>query len=97
MALSAAIDLLAPGGRLAVITFHSLEDRIVKQWMRDAAGRTPEDPRLRHLPKPVQSAARMTLVGRDIAPSAREIAANPRARSARLRVAERVIDAGVQA
>lgn len=97
MALSAAIDLLAPGGRLAVITFHSLEDRIVKQWMRDAAGRTPEDPRLRHLPKPVQSAARMALVGRDIAPSAREIAANPRARSARLRVAERVIDAGVQA
>lgn len=97
MALSAAIDLLAPGGRLAVITFHSLEDRIVKQWMRDAAGRTPEDPRLRHLPTPAVRSARIMLVGRDIAPSADEVAANPRARSARLRVAERLTDSGGQA
>lgn len=97
MALSEAIDLLGPGGRLAVITFHSLEDRIVKQWMRDAAGRTPEDPRLRHLPNRLTRAPRMKLVGRDIAPSAGEIAGNPRARSARLRVAERLIDAGAAA
>ena len=90
MALTAVPGLLAPGGRLAVITFHSLEDRIVKLWMREQAGRTPEDPRLRHLPSTHAVPAAMKLVGRDIAPSDNEIAANPRARSARLRVAERL-------
>ena len=70
--------------------FHSLEDRIVKLWMREQAGRTPEDPRLRHLPSTHAVPAAMKLVGRDIAPSDNEIAANPRARSARLRVAERL-------
>ena len=90
MALTAVPGLLAPGGRLAVITFHSLEDRIVKLWMREQAGRTPEDPRLRHLPSTHAVPAAMKLVGRDIAPSDHEIAANPRARSARLRVAERL-------
>jgi len=90
MALSAALTLLAPGGRLAVITFHSLEDRIVKLWMREQSGRTPPDPRLRHLPQLPVASARLRVVGKDVAPGDAEIAANPRARSARLRVAERI-------
>jgi 16S rRNA (cytosine1402-N4)-methyltransferase len=92
MALSASLDVLAPGGRLAVISFHSLEDRMVKLWMREQAGRTPIDPRLRHLPTAALGlpAATLSLVGSDIAPSDEEVAANPRARSARLRVAEKI-------
>ncbi len=90
MALSAALPLLAIGGRLAVISFHSLEDRMVKLWMRDQAGRTPEDPRLRHLPQVVTRTALIKVVGRDIAPSDAEVRANPRSRSARLRVAEKL-------
>ncbi len=90
MALSATLPLLAPGGRLAVISFHSLEDRMVKLWMRDQAGRTPEDPRLRYLPKTESASAKIKLVGKDVAPSDEEVSANPRSRSARLRVAERL-------
>lgn len=90
MALSAALELLAPAGRLAVITFHSLEDRMVKLWMREQSGRSPEDPRLRHLPQAFAAVANIRLVGRDIAPSDAEIRANPRSRSARLRVAEKL-------
>ena len=90
MALSAALPLLAPGGRLAVISFHSLEDRMVKLWMREQAGRTPEDPRLRHLPQVTTRTALINLVGRDVAPSDVEVRANPRSRSARLRVAEKL-------
>ena len=90
MALSAALPLLAPGGRLAVISFHSLEDRMVKLWMREQAGRAPEDPRLRHLPQVVNRTAQIRIIGRDIAPSGTEVRANPRARSARLRVAEKI-------
>jgi 16S rRNA (cytosine1402-N4)-methyltransferase len=91
MALNASIELLAPGARLAVITFHSLEDRIVKLWMREQTGRTPIDPRLRHLPPSALgiTAPKFKSVGSDVAPSDQEIAANPRARSARLRVVER--------
>ncbi len=90
MALSAALPLLAPSGRLAVITFHSLEDRIVKLWMREQAGRAPEDPRLRHLPQVNVAQPKIRLVGRDIAPSEAEVRSNPRSRSARLRVAEKL-------
>ena len=90
MALSAALPLLAIGGRLAVISFHSLEDRMVKLWMREQAGRAPEDPRLRHLPAVTQRTALIKVVGRDIAPSDVEVRANPRSRSARLRVAEKL-------
>ena len=92
MALDASIALLVPGARLAVITFHSLEDRMVKLWMRDQSGRTPIDPRLRYVPQEALGIAAPTfkMIGSDIAPSDGEIAANPRARSARLRVAERV-------
>jgi 16S rRNA (cytosine1402-N4)-methyltransferase len=78
---------LAAGGRLAVISFHSLEDRIVKRFMRSAA--RPEVPRglpLRasEMPQPV-----LKLVGRAVRASAQETRRNPRARSAILRVAER--------
>jgi 16S rRNA (cytosine1402-N4)-methyltransferase len=89
LVLPQALARLAPGGRLVVISFHSLEDRIVKRFMRDEA--TPRQP-----PKgvPVRAAdlppVRMRLVGRAQRPSPAEVAANPRARSAVMRVAERV-------
>lgn len=87
LALPQILDSLTPGARLAVISFHSLEDRIVKQFMRDAARadvpiRLPL--RARELPQP-----RLRLIGKPVRPAAAEIAANPRARSATLRVAER--------
>ncbi|MDP1952647.1 MAG: 16S rRNA (cytosine(1402)-N(4))-methyltransferase RsmH [Betaproteobacteria bacterium] len=87
LALPQILELLKPGARLAVISFHSLEDRIVKHFMRDAA-RADVPIRLplreRELPQ-----ARLRLVGKAQRPSAQEIADNPRARSATLRVAER--------
>jgi len=89
LALPRAVARLAPGGRLAVICFHSLEDRIVKRFMRDAA-HPPQPPRgvpvrAVDLPQPV-----MTLVGKALFPTDAEIAANPRCRSAVLRVAQKV-------
>ncbi len=87
--LSAAEQRLAPGGRLAVVAFHSLEDRPVKNFLRTRSGGAPG--RSRHLP-PVQAGRAPSfrlLHRRPIRPSAAEIAANPRARSARLRAAER--------
>ena len=85
--LRAALDVLAPAGRLAVISFHSLEDRQVKQFMRREAKGAP-------LPRglPVRDAdiqVNLKLIGKAIKPSAAEVAANPRARSAVLRVAEK--------
>ncbi len=93
MALNHVPSVLAPSGRVAVITFHSLEDRAVKQWMRRESATRAMDPALRHLPVRDDTAgtpARLRILGKDQAPSAEEVAANPRARSARLRVAERV-------
>ncbi|MCU0807957.1 MAG: 16S rRNA (cytosine(1402)-N(4))-methyltransferase RsmH [Candidatus Contendobacter sp.] len=87
-ALPRAVQVLAPGGRLVAISFHSLEDRVVKRFMRDQA-RGREWP----LDLPVQgSPTGMTLrvIGRAIRPGPAEIAANPRARSAVLRAAERL-------
>ncbi|MHB1950663.1 MAG: 16S rRNA (cytosine(1402)-N(4))-methyltransferase RsmH [Acidiferrobacteraceae bacterium] len=89
-ALEQSVDALAPGGRLAVISFHSIEDRIVKQFMRAAEGRGPGSPRLANLPVVPTPAPRLTRLGRPIRPSARECSENVRARSAVLRVAVRV-------
>jgi 16S rRNA (cytosine1402-N4)-methyltransferase len=87
-ALPQALQLLTPGGRLAAISFHSLEDRIVKRFMR---AHSETDPALKHLPVlPPEARPPLRRVGRKLRPSAQEIAANPRSRSALLRVAERV-------
>jgi 16S rRNA (cytosine1402-N4)-methyltransferase len=88
--LIAAEQVLAPGGRLAVVSFHSLEDRAVKEFVRSRAGRTPGPSR--HAPPRADGkpAGLRDLTRKPVAPSAAEIAANPRARSARLRVAEKV-------
>jgi len=89
LTLPRAFSRLKPAGRLAVISFHSLEDRIVKRFLRDAA-RPPEPPkgvpvRATDLPAPT-----MRLVGKPIRAGTAEVSANPRARSAVLRVAEKV-------
>jgi 16S rRNA (cytosine1402-N4)-methyltransferase len=89
IALPQCLEMLNEGGRLVVISFHSLEDRIVKHFLRTQAqpGALPArlPVRAAELPKP-----RMKLIGKPIYPTADEVAANPRARSAVMRVAERV-------
>ena len=86
--LRAAAEVLAPGGRLAVISFHSLEDRAVKRFMQRES---QVDPALGKLPViPAEARPRLKLIGRKMRPSATELARNPRARSALLRVAERL-------
>jgi 16S rRNA (cytosine1402-N4)-methyltransferase len=88
LGLAAALKVLSPGGRLAAISFHSLEDRAVKSFMQREA---QVDPALRRLPVvPVQARPRLALIGRKIRPSGAEIERNPRARSALLRVAARL-------
>jgi 16S rRNA (cytosine1402-N4)-methyltransferase len=81
--------VLRTGGRLAVVTFHSLEDRIVKSFLAERAGRTPGGSR--HAPPRAKGPApsfELQFAGART-PSAAEIAANPRARSAKLRAATR--------
>ncbi len=85
--LPQALERLAPGGRLAVIAFHSLEDRIVKRFLQSCA--RPMLPRDLPLRASEMPQALLTIVGKPMRPSAAEAAANPRARSAVLRVAER--------
>jgi 16S rRNA (cytosine1402-N4)-methyltransferase len=93
-ALTAAFERLAPHGRLAVISFHSLEDRMVKQFMRRLA---TTDPVYAGLPfVPAHARPKLKLVGKAIEADEAETARNPRARSARLRVAER-LDEGLAA
>ncbi len=91
-ALPAAVDALTPGGRVAVITFHSLEDRIVKDFFRREAGRCvcpPDFPVCR-----CGARARLRiLTAKPVVPTAAEISANPRSRSAKLRVAEKLATA----
>jgi len=90
-ALEQSLELLAPGGRLCVISFHSLEDRIVKRFI---AKHSRVDPVYAGLPQiPPEAQPRLARVGRLVRPSAEEEAANPRARSARLRVAEKLEEA----
>lgn len=89
--LEAAARLLAHGGRLVVVSFHSLEDRIVKNFMVEASGRTPSPSR--HDPRgliPRAAPDFRLLTPRAVRPGAVETAANPRARSARLRALERL-------
>lgn len=89
--LEAAAGLLAPGGRLVAVSFHSLEDRIVKRFMSAAAGRMAAPSR--HDPSQItpREAPRFRALTRGVVtPGAAEIAANPRARSARLRGIERL-------
>lgn len=86
--LPQAVNALAPGGRLVVISFHSLEDRIVKRFMREQAKGDVFPPGV-----PVtqdQLCPTLRVVGKAVYPSDAEVAANPRARSAVMRVAERL-------
>lgn len=87
--LAAAERVLKPGGRLAVVTFHSLEDRIVKHFLRDRGGKTAGGSR--HRPDAAANAEAPTFdhVGKPVRAGAEELARNPRARSATLRVAHR--------
>lgn len=84
--LDAAVERLKPGGRLAVISFHSLEDRIVKQYMNRLAKAPPAN---RRLPEAVAFVPTLDLIGGAIKATDEELAANPRARSAVLRVAQK--------
>ena len=87
-ALASSLDVLRPGGRLCVISFHSLEDRRVKRFMRDA---TLESAPYRGMPNvPAEFMPKLRLVGKAVTATAEELAANVRARSARLRIAERL-------
>jgi len=87
-ALDQVLEVLVTGGRLAVISFHSLEDRLVKRFMRRYA-RGDEYPR--DLPVPASALRpRLKVIGRPLRPSALEVETNPRARSAILRVAEKL-------
>ncbi|GAA3996034.1 16S rRNA (cytosine(1402)-N(4))-methyltransferase RsmH [Sphingomonas humi] len=86
--LEAAERALRPGGRLAVVTFHSLEDRIVKQFLKVRSGTAPAGSRHRPMAAP-GPAPTFSNVVKPIAPSEAELAINPRARSARLRSAIR--------
>jgi 16S rRNA (cytosine1402-N4)-methyltransferase len=87
--LEAAEQVLGPGGRLAVVTFHSLEDRIVKRFLRERSGAVPAGSR--HLPAKAQAGPAPTFdaVAKPVRPGDAELTANPRARSATLRVARR--------
>ena len=87
--LAAAERVLGPGGRLAVVTFHSLEDRLVKRFLRDRSGAAPGGSR--HLPAAAEAvrAPSFERVGKPVRAGEAELARNPRARSATLRTARR--------
>jgi 16S rRNA (cytosine1402-N4)-methyltransferase len=85
--LEAALERLNPGGRLSIISFHSLEDRMVKQFIRDHSGRVQGS---RRGPPVAAAPAKLMAIGKAQFPSEAEQAANPRARSAVLRVAQKV-------
>jgi len=85
--LAAAEASLAPGGRLAVVSFHSLEDRIVKRFLKERSGSTPSGSR--HLPEIAQRTPSFEAVAKPVRAGEAELARNPRSRSATLRVARR--------
>jgi 16S rRNA (cytosine1402-N4)-methyltransferase len=93
-ALDAALARLQPHGRLVVISFHSLEDRIVKRFMRRHSLADPMYAGLPHIPAHMRP--KLELVGKPVVPDESEAHRNPRARSARMRVAER-LDQGIAA
>lgn len=88
LGLAAAFDVLKDGGRLVVISFHSLEDRMVKRFIRDTK---QEDMLPAKLPVMPEFNNYLTPVGKLVRPSEQEINVNPRSRSARLRIAEKVL------
>jgi 16S rRNA (cytosine1402-N4)-methyltransferase len=87
--LAAAERVLRPSGRLAVVSFHSLEDRVVKQFLAERSGRVPAGSRHSPASLPARAPTFRLLPPRPCMPSAAEISRNPRSRSARLRAAER--------
>jgi 16S rRNA (cytosine1402-N4)-methyltransferase len=87
--LAAAEQVLAPGGRLAVVTFHSLEDRIVKRFLKSRSGAQAGGSRHRPAAGQAGPAPTFEAVGKPVRASAAELSANPRARSATLRAARR--------
>lgn len=90
--LEQVLDILKPGGRLVVISFHSLEDRLVKRFIRkqEKGDRFPPDLPVTH----IQLSPRLCAVGKPIRPGEEEVRTNPRARSAIMRVAQRLAGAG---
>lgn len=87
--LRQAVEVLAPGGRLVVIAFHSLEDRIVKRFIRDESGRKNNPGKLPIKEQDIEQ-GQLKRVGKSIRAEPRELRENPRARSAVMRVAEKI-------
>ncbi|MCC5855801.1 MAG: 16S rRNA (cytosine(1402)-N(4))-methyltransferase RsmH [Idiomarina sp.] len=90
LALAAAVDALQPGGRLAIISFHSLEDRLAKQFIRAQSTRKQLPPGLPLRDDQIADERTLVPIGKAIKPSAAEVQENPRCRSSVLRVAERL-------